>query len=138
MEEDQVNYGLCLPQAVGELAPNCRWSLVGYSYDGLKWEDDLSKKPSREAVEAKAQELYEQKPWTVLRRQRDQRMKEVDWVTLRSVRTGEPMTQEWKDYMQALADITLTATPQLVDGELTGVTWPERPDGLPAGPFRGF
>ena len=133
-----IDYGVCLPRAVSELAPNCKWSLVGYSYDGLTWEDDLGKKPSKEAVEQKAKEIYEQRPWDMLRRQRDNRMKEVDWVTLRSMRTGEPISDEWKKYMQDLADITSTSTPIIVDGELFGVTWPERPDGKPAGPYRGF
>lgn len=133
-----MNYGMCFPRAVSELAPNCKWNLVGYSYEGLNWEDDPAKKPSKESVEAKAKEIYDQMPWDALRRQRDVRMKEVDWVTLRSVRTGEPIPDEWKTYMQTLADITLTATPYFVDGELQGVTWPERPDGLPTGYYRGF
>jgi hypothetical protein len=133
-----IDYGVCLPRAVSELAPNCKWSLVGYSYDGLSWEDDLNKKPSKEAVEQKAKEIYAQRPWDMLRRQRDNRMKEVDWVTLRSMRTGEPISDEWKKYMQDLSDITSTSTPIIVDGELLGVNWPERPDGKPAGPYRGF
>lgn len=138
MDLTPVDYGMCLPRAVAELAPNCNWNLVGYSYDGLTWEDDLNKKPSRELVEEKAKELYLQRPWDMLRRQRDNRMKEVDWVTLRSMRTGEPISEEWKKYMQDLADITETSTPTIVDGELLGVNWPQRPDGKPAGPYRGF
>jgi hypothetical protein len=138
MDQQTIDYGVCLPRAIAELAPNCTWSLVGYTYDGLTWEDDLNKKPSKEAVEQKAKELYEQRPWDMLRRQRDSRMKEVDWVTLRAMRTGEPIPKEWKKYMKDLADITLTSTPVIIDGELFGVNWPERPDGKPAGPYRGF
>jgi hypothetical protein len=138
MDQQVIDYAVCLPRAVAELAPNCKWSLVGYSYDGLTWEDDVNKKPSKEAVEQKAKELYEQRPWDMLRRQRDNRMKEVDWVTLRAMRTGESISDEWQKYMQDLADITSTSTPVIVDGELLGVNWPERPDGKPAGPYRGF
>lgn len=129
---------LPLPQAIAELAPNCAWQLIGYEYENLVWLDDPSKKPSKEAVIARAQELYDEIPWKKLRKERDVRMKEVDWVTLRSVRTGEPIPQEWLDYMQALADITKTSTPIMVDGELRNVNWPTRPDGQPAGYYRGF
>jgi hypothetical protein len=128
---------LPIPAAINALAPNCRWSLVGFTYEDLEWEDDPLKKPTKEAVESKAQEILAEVPWNRLRRERDRRMKEVDWVTLRSVRTGEPIPQEWKDYMQALADITTTAAPIMVDGELINVTWPNRPDGRPAEPYRG-
>lgn len=141
MEPTQQNdpgWGMCLPRAIAELSPKCKWSLVGYSYDGLTWDDDINKKPSREDAEKRAKELFDQRPWDVLRKQRDMRMKEVDWVTLRSARTGEPIPEDWKNYMKTLADITLTSEPKLIDGELYGVEWPERPDGRPAGPYRGF
>jgi hypothetical protein len=128
---------LPLPQAISELAPNCNWQLEGFYYEGLVWLDDISKKPSKEAVEARAREIMAQVPWRRLRKERDQRMKEVDWVTLRSVRSGEPIPQEWRDYMQVLADITENADPMIVEGELVNITWPERPDGEPAGPYRG-
>ena len=128
---------LPIPQAIRELAPNCRWSMEGYQWEGVKWEDEISKMPSKEAVLARAREIKDQVPLVILRRQRDARLREVDWVTLRAMRTGEPIPQEWKDYMQALADITKTHTPIFAAGELVGVPWPARPDGQPAGPYRG-
>lgn len=119
---------LPLVLAIRELAPNCCWSLEGVSISGLKWDDDINLRPSNDAIITKAREIKAQIPWNMLRRQRDQRMREVDWVTLRSVRTGEPIPQEWLDYMQALADITKTQTPMMVAGQLANVTWPTRPD----------
>lgn len=119
---------LPLALALRELAPNCRWSLEGTGISKLRWEDDINLRPSNDEIITKAREIKAQIPWTVLRRQRDQRMRDVDWVTLRSVRTGEPIPQEWLDYMQALADITETQTPMMVAGQLTNVTWPTRPD----------
>ena len=129
---------LPIPQAIKELAPGCRWYMEGYQYEGIVWDDDLAKKPTKEAVIARANEILAEVPWRKLRRERDARMREVDWVTLRSVRTGEPVPQEWLDYMQALADITKTTTnPQIVGGVLVNVEWPTRPDGEPAGAYRG-
>lgn len=129
---------LPIPQAIKELAPGCRWYMEGYDYDGITWEDDPDKKPTKEAVIARAEEILAEVPWIKLRKERDARMKEVDWVTLRAMRTGEEIPQEWKDYMNALADITDTTTnPQIVGGLLVNVEWPTRPDGQPAGAYRG-
>jgi hypothetical protein len=128
---------LPIPQALQSLYPGTRWTLQGLDYDGLDWQDSTIPKPSKEVVEAKAEEILAGAPLRELRRQRDNRMKETDWVTLRSFRTGEPISQEWQDYMQALADITDTATPSFSNGQLVGVEWPTRPDGKPAGPYRG-
>jgi hypothetical protein len=132
-----LKFSLAIPEAIKELAPNCRWNMTGYDITGVVWEDDPSLRPSDEAILERAREIYAQTPMRILRKQRDARMREVDWVTLRSVRTGEAISQEWKDYMQALADITENSTPRIVDGILIGVDWPARPDGEPAGPFRG-
>jgi len=124
---------LPLPLAIRELAPTSRWSLIGEDLSGLVWEDDPTTRPTDEEILTKAREIKAQAPLALLRRQRDARMREVDWVTLRAMRTGEAISQEWKDYMQALADITETSTPSIVAGVLVGVTWPTRPDGKPAG-----
>ena len=128
---------LPLAQALIQLVPNCRWHLEGYYYEGLVWEDDPSLKPSKEAVEELARTILNALPIKELRRQRDKRFQEVDWVTLRAARTGEPISQDWVDYMNALADITETyPNPKLENGQLVNIVWPERPDGVPAGPFR--
>jgi hypothetical protein len=129
---------LPLALAIKELAPECVWELHGYEYEGLIWKDDINKKPSKEAVFARARELKANVPMVKLRRERDIRMKEVDWVTLRAMRTGEPIPQEWKDYMEALANITSTQTPEMADGRLINVTWPDRPDGKPVGYYKGY
>jgi hypothetical protein len=128
---------LPIPQAIKDLAPNCRWSMSGFDISGVVWEDDLSKRPSDADVLKRAREILAEAPMRMLRRQRDARMREVDWVTLRSARTGEPVPEDWKDYMQALADITKTSNPTIADGVLIGVNWPARPDGEPAGLYRG-
>lgn len=128
---------LPLIEAIKVLAPNCRWSLEGYEITGLRWEDDLAKRPTDEAIVEKAKEILAEIPLRRLRKERDARMREVDWVTLRAMRTGEPIPQEWQEYMQTLADITENSDPKLVDGVLIGVNWPVRPDGQPAGYYRG-
>lgn len=127
---------LPLPDAIHALAPGCAWSLEGFEYKGLKWQDRPELKPSESAVMAKARELKAEKTMYLLRKERDQRLREVDWVTLRAVRTGEEIPQEWKDYMQALADITKTAKPFINGNRVGGVDWPARPDGVVPDPYR--
>jgi len=132
MEEENLPMALALRQ----LRPNSVWSMEGDSYEGIRWQDDPSTMPTKDEVVAKAREIKAELPMKQLRAERDLRMKAVDWVTLRSVRTGEPIPQEWRDYMQALADITETQTPVIGAGRLVIVDWPTRPDGLH--PLAGF
>lgn len=120
---------LPLAQALFALRPNSIWSMEGDSYEGISWQDDPALKPTKEEVVNKAKEIRAEIPYRRLRAERDLRMKAVDWVTLRSIRTGEPMSQEWRDYMQALADITETQTPVLGPDRVLLVNWPTRPDG---------
>ena len=54
-----------------------------------------------------------------VRRVRNAKLKECDWVVLRAVSRNEPVPQEWVDYMQALRDITSSdINPVLEDGVL--------------------
>lgn len=134
LQSPEARRVLPIPEAIKQLAPNCTWNMVGYQYEDIEWLSDINLKPSKEAVITRAEEILAEIPWVRLRRERDARMREVDWVTLRSMRTGEEIPQEWKDYMQALADITKTTKdPQISGGVLLNVVWPERPDGRPAG-----
>jgi hypothetical protein len=128
---------LPIAQALIALAPTYKWHLEGFYYEGLVWEGDPAAKPSKEVVEELAQRILDDLPMKELRRQRDRRFREVDWISLASYRTGDPIPQEWQDYMNALADMPQThPNPKLENGQLVNITWPERPDGIPAGPFR--
>ena len=41
----------------------------------------------------------------ILRRRRNKRLTECDWVTLKAYSTDTPVPEEWKVYMQALRDL---------------------------------
>ena len=65
-----------------------------------------------------------EKPMRLLRQQRNQKLSETDWWAGQDL----TMTQEQKDYRQALRDLPSTASPKLDDnGNLTNVTWPTKP-----------
>ena len=64
------------------------------------------------------------KPMADLRLERNSKLSETDWWACSDL----TMTQEQKDYRKALRDLPSTASPELdEDGELIGVTWPEKP-----------
>lgn len=128
---------LPLAVAISALAQGAAWSLREDDLSSLTWDSVDIPRPTDEEIIAKAREIKAAAPMRQLRKERDARLKEVDWVTLRAVRTGEPIPQEWRDYMQALADITNGAEPIIAGRFVTNITWPERPDGLPSGPYRG-
>lgn len=131
MQENNIR--LPVPEAMSVLRPNHAWRVEGDSYEEVVWLDVEDQKPSKEEVEAKAREIRELAPLRLLRRLRDERMRDVDWVTLKAMRTGQPIPKEWQDYMQALADITKDMSGiTMVGNDLLGVKWPERPDGKPA------
>ena len=62
-----------------------------------------------------------------LRRQRTFLLSQTDWVAARAAE-GLEIPAEWKTYRQALRDLPATAEPKLENGQLTNVTWPEKPE----------
>ncbi len=58
--------------------------------------------------------------WTAIRSDRDNRLKETDWVSIRAADTATPMSAEWAAYRQALRDITTQTDP-------FSITWPIKP-----------
>ena len=58
--------------------------------------------------------------WTTIRSDRDNRLKDTDWVSIRAADTATPMSAEWASYRQALRDITTQSDP-------FSITWPIKP-----------
>lgn len=75
-----------------------------------------------EQIAAKKAELIEQQKLIDLRAERDKRLQEVDYITLRSYSQGVPVPEEWATYQQSLRDITNTYE------SLEDVVWPIKPE----------
>jgi hypothetical protein len=74
----------------------------------------------------KIAELEAAEPLRLLRIQRNQLLQETDWTQNRDVTLANDA--EWAAYRQSLRDLPNTATPELDEyGNLTNVTWPEKP-----------
>jgi hypothetical protein len=99
--------GPTLIDALQSLYPSRQWTVHGNSYEGILWDDDLSR-PTKEEVEAKLQELIDAQPLKELRTKRNKRLAECDWVVIRATSTETPVPEEWKTYMQALRDLPST------------------------------
>ena len=74
---------------------------TGYTYEDIEFPDGYEK-PSKEAFEAKLKELTTVHYLKELRQERNRRLAEVDWVTLKAYSTGTPVSEEWVTYMQTL------------------------------------
>jgi len=100
------------------------WTLKGNSYSGLIWQDNRPQ-PTEAEIQAKIEELEAAEPLRLLRIERDRLLQQTDWWVLPD-RTATPAQLA---YRQALRDLPATADPQLDEnGNLTNVTWPERPE----------
>ena len=64
--------------------------------------------------------LDEGEAWKALRRQRDAKLAACDWVVTRAQEEGTPVPPEWREYRQALRDITDQADPCAIE-------WPTPP-----------
>lgn len=70
----------------------------------------------------------EERAYQELRTRRDQKLEECDWITMKSYSQGVAVPEAWATYQQALRDIT-DQTPSFdSEGNLTGITWPEKPE----------
>jgi hypothetical protein len=108
--------------AIKSLHPNVPFSFINGQIN--LWESDQPQ-PTEEQIQAKIAELTAAEPMRQLRQQRDQLLSATDWWVL----PDRTPTQAQLAYRQALRDLPATASPALdEDGNLTGVTWPTKPE----------
>ena len=94
----------------------------------VQWHDDRPQ-PTEEEIYSKIAELKAAEPMRLLRLERNRRLADVDWITLKAYSQKQDVAEDWVNYMQALRDLPATAEPTLDDiGNLTNITWPEVPE----------
>jgi len=108
------------------LRPNNNWLIEN---ETLTWEDDLALKPTDDEIEAKRIELQNTLPMKILRRERDNKLKNCDVYGLSDYPfANDTIKQDWITYRHKLRDLPINSSPQLDDdGNLTNVTWPTPP-----------
>ena len=87
------------------------WS-CGETWESIIFPDGYEK-PPKEEFETKLQQLIEEHKWKDFRQERNKRLAECDWVTLKAYSTQKVVPKVWRDYMQALRDLpTATEDPE--------------------------
>ena len=112
--------------ALAELRPKSKWSLDGEEYSGLEWHDTEVTKPTETEINDKISELDAAEPMKLLRKERNRLLALTDWRASSDL----TLSDDWKNYRQALRDLPSTASPSLnSDCELddSSVTWPSKP-----------
>lgn len=93
------------------------FSIVGDDYDSLEWFSDNVEKPTIEQLEQWEEEIISLENLQKLRLKRNKLLQETDYLAF----VDNTLTDEMRDYRQALRDITETYT------SLDDVVWPEKP-----------
>ena len=112
--------------ALQALKPGAEWTLRGDDYSGLEWLDSSQTKPTETEVNNKIVELDTAEPMRLLRLERDKRIALTDWRASSDL----TLSDDWKNYRQALRDLPSTASPSLNSDyglDNSSVTWPSKP-----------
>jgi len=107
------------------LRPGEEFVLHGDSYAGLDWRAS-TEKPTETELNNKVSEMNAAEPMRLLREERNKRLVETDWMANSDV----TLTDDWKNYRQALRDLPASSSPKLTDRDrldFTSVTWPTKP-----------
>jgi len=77
-------------------------------YDMIKYKEEPQNPPTREQIlDAWNNDVKYRFALIDLKKRRNRLLTDSDWVVSRSTERGEEIPQEWKDYRQALRDITI-------------------------------
>lgn len=107
--------------AVLEIYPNNNW--IQNAFGVLVNVDDVEVDEAE--IQAKIAELEAAEPMQLLKEERNRRIAESDWRFL----SDQTPSSEWIDYRQALRDLPANSSPELDEnGQLTNITWPEKPE----------
>ena len=95
-------------------------------YENMVWHDEEISKPTKEEVAEVYEELLREYPWKILRRERNKRLAEVDWIFSEDYAIDDASYQQWLTYRKALRDL-----PSTTEDPMNPV-WPEKP-AIPSG-----
>ena len=115
--------------AIIAINPDSKFSYFHPPKDEINWISEDISQPTEEEIQAKLEELQNAEPMRLLRLERDRKLQETDWVTLKAFETKVEVSNVWQTYRQSLRDLPSTASPELDEnGQLSNVTWPTKPE----------
>ena len=117
--------------ALGKLRPGSKYVFWDISDPTtLEWRDDAQVKPTPEELTNFYNQLVADEPMRLLRLERENLFKPCDGITMKYTSLGQPIPQEWRDYMQALRDLPACSNPKLDENGnliMSSVIWPVQP-----------
>ena len=123
---------ITIAEALLTLKPKAKFILRGDTYAGLEWLDKSQTKPTEGEINAKITELESAEPFRLLREERNRRLAECDWIVTKNAEYGHNISEEWRNYRQALRDLpSITYKPELDeygDLKMDSVAWPTPPE----------
>jgi hypothetical protein len=90
-------------------------------YENMVWHDEEMPKPTKQEVAKVYEELIDAQPLKELRRERNRRLAEVDWVFSTDYQMEDEERSVWVAYRQALRDLPSTTE------DPTNPVWPTKP-----------
>ena len=121
-----------ITDALQALRPNSEYSVTGNVYSGINWLDKSQTEPTEEEVNLKVAELEKEEPFKLLRKERNKRLAECDWVVTKYAEYGYNIPKEWRTYRQALRDLpSISYRPELDEFgylKMDSVAWPTPPE----------
>ena len=122
---------ICL--ALNALRPDAKWIVRGLPpNEVIEWNDTEQLQPTEDEINAKLSELQAAEPFRLLREERNRRLAECDWVVTKNAEYGYNISEEWRNYRQALRDLpSITYSPELDESgnlKMNSVAWPTPPE----------
>ena len=120
---------ILIDDAIRAIHPDAQFTTV----DGVitEWKGPGIVPPSNKELNAKLIELKENKPFELLREERNRRLSECDWVVTKYAEYGYNIPKEWRTYRQALRDLPSISYRPEMDGDvlkMDSVAWPTPPE----------
>ena len=114
------------------LKPGAEWTTRGDNYSDIEWLDKSQTIPTEEELNSKITELKAEEPFRLLRKERNRRLAECDWIVTKNAEYGYNIPKEWRAYRQALRDLpSITYKPELDEFgylKMDAVVWPTPPE----------
>ena len=114
------------------LKPGAEWTTRGDNYSDIEWLDKSQTIPTEEELNSKITELKAEEPFRLLRKERNRRLAECDWIVTKNAEYGYNIPKEWRAYRQALRDLpSISYRPELNefgDLKMDSVAWPTPPE----------
>lgn len=125
-----INYNSCATQnainevilefnSVGIGSTTILPSQTGIGYSGISTVGTAYTMPTQSDLETKVNVKLNNERWDFIRKERNRKLSETDWIVTKLYELGDPVPIEWKEYRQSLRDITTQ--------DINNITWPTKP-----------